>query len=277
MQHLKSRRGDTLVEVLFSITVFALIAVITVSLMNSGIYTAQKSLEVTMARNEIDAQAEALRFIHNSYLAEKELATGSKQFMALWQTLTSDRNALDLTSPGLAERFSESFNSWDNCEEAYDPTRDFSVHNPSTNTFVLNTRLIQPENVNTHITYDEDSTINYTALLDKMVVNSKNSLGDYKLKEATVYPRILYSKWGGNSIFDPNNDAANLKEEAMYREISSAEGIWIVAVKGGTRDPNTRQPEYFDFHIRTCWHSVGRYVPSTIGTIVRLYNPDIIE
>ena len=56
--------GDTLIEVMFSVTVFALVIVVSINLMNGGINTAQKTLEVTMTRNEIDAQAEAIRFIH---------------------------------------------------------------------------------------------------------------------------------------------------------------------------------------------------------------------
>lgn len=64
-----SQKGDTLIEVLFAVTVFSLIAVGSLSVMNQGTATAQRSLEITLVRQQIDAQAEALRFIHDSYIA----------------------------------------------------------------------------------------------------------------------------------------------------------------------------------------------------------------
>lgn len=63
------QKGDTLIEVLFAVTVFSLVAVGSLSIMNQGTATAQSSLEITLVRQEIDAQAEALRFIHDSYIA----------------------------------------------------------------------------------------------------------------------------------------------------------------------------------------------------------------
>jgi type II secretory pathway pseudopilin PulG len=63
------QKGDTIIEVLFAITIFSLVAVGSMSIMNQGTQTAQRSLEITLVRSEIDAQAEALRFIHESYIA----------------------------------------------------------------------------------------------------------------------------------------------------------------------------------------------------------------
>lgn len=64
----RSEQGDTLIEVLFAITVFSLIVVTSLMLMNQGISASQRSLEITLARQQIDAQAEALRFMHASYV-----------------------------------------------------------------------------------------------------------------------------------------------------------------------------------------------------------------
>jgi len=64
-----SQKGDTLIEVLFAVTVFSLVAVGSLSIMNQGTTVAQRSLETTLVRQEIDAQAETLRFIHDSYIA----------------------------------------------------------------------------------------------------------------------------------------------------------------------------------------------------------------
>jgi len=61
-------RGDTLIEVLFAITIFSLIVVTSMSLMNQGVAASQRSLETTLVRQQIDGQAEALRFLHESYV-----------------------------------------------------------------------------------------------------------------------------------------------------------------------------------------------------------------
>jgi len=63
------QHGDTLVEVLFATAVFSLVAVSCMSIMNQGAATAQRALEISLVRNEIDAQAETLRFLNASYIA----------------------------------------------------------------------------------------------------------------------------------------------------------------------------------------------------------------
>jgi len=64
----RNTRGDTLIEVLFAVAVFSLVAVGSLSIMNQGAATAQRSLEITLVRQEIDAQAETLRFLNSSYI-----------------------------------------------------------------------------------------------------------------------------------------------------------------------------------------------------------------
>lgn len=63
------QRGDTLIEVLFAVTVFSFVIVGALAVMNQGTAAAQRSLDVTLVRQEIDAQAETLRFFHDSYVA----------------------------------------------------------------------------------------------------------------------------------------------------------------------------------------------------------------
>ena len=69
MSNKSNIRGDTLIEVLFAIMVFSLVAVSSMSIMNQGTATAQLALEITLVRQGIDAQAETLRFLHSSYIA----------------------------------------------------------------------------------------------------------------------------------------------------------------------------------------------------------------
>ena len=69
LKPLISRRGDTIIEVTFCFVVFILVSAISVSMMNRSYAKIQNSLQITTVRNEIDAQAEALRFIHDSYIS----------------------------------------------------------------------------------------------------------------------------------------------------------------------------------------------------------------
>lgn len=69
MLGMRSSQGDTIIEVLFSITIFAMIAIAGLTIMNQGMNTAQRSLEITLVKQQIDSQAETLRFIHQSYIA----------------------------------------------------------------------------------------------------------------------------------------------------------------------------------------------------------------
>lgn len=63
------QRGDTIVEVMFAVAVFAMLAVGAISIMNQGTLVAQRSLEITLVRQQIDSQAESLRYLHKSYVA----------------------------------------------------------------------------------------------------------------------------------------------------------------------------------------------------------------
>ena len=61
----KLNGGDTLVEVLLGVTIFSLVAVIALETMNRGMAIAQYSLETTLVRQQVDAQAEMLRYAHD--------------------------------------------------------------------------------------------------------------------------------------------------------------------------------------------------------------------
>ena len=119
-------RGDTLIEVLFAITVFSLIIVTSLSIMNQGIAAAQRSLEITQVRQQIDGQADTLRFLHDSYVAvyrtgvtSADLTGPAKQWALIMET-----SSVSVASP---------FSSTATCERP--SGRDFIV-NPKTATFV---------------------------------------------------------------------------------------------------------------------------------------------
>lgn len=70
MLMMKQRRGDTIVEVMFAVAVFSLVAVVTVVLMNLGTNNTLRSVETTAARQAIDGQVAALQLMHDSYIAQ---------------------------------------------------------------------------------------------------------------------------------------------------------------------------------------------------------------
>lgn len=65
----RNQRGDTLIEVLFAVSVFSLVAIGSLAVMNQGTAASQRALEITLVRQQMDAQAEALRFLNSSYIA----------------------------------------------------------------------------------------------------------------------------------------------------------------------------------------------------------------
>ena len=121
------KKGDTLVEVMFAIGIFSLVAITITSVLMSGSSNMQTSLETTMARNEIDAQAEALRFIHQGYISEKSDEM-SGPYTSLWNQIVdlakSNDTALARNSANVVE-FRPS-----TCSVLYDENaeKDWQVH-----------------------------------------------------------------------------------------------------------------------------------------------------
>ncbi len=201
---MKFRKGDTLIEVLLAIAVFAVVMLIGLSTMNNGMSRALASLQLTMARNAMDTQAEALRFANGAFLSEyKSDDTGS------------------LSSPAILWRDNLTQGAQGSATPLESCTRGSSA-------FVIATR-------------DMGNNRGYRT---------------NNISSAITYPRISYGD-------DADTNANWLRDGLAYR---GAEGIWVEKV----HVPNTR---YYDFHIRACWSAPGSNVNTTLGTIVRLYDP----
>ena len=69
------QRGDTIIEVLLAVTVFSLAAVGALVVMNQGTNASQRALEVTLVKQQIDSQAEALRAAQQDYFVNKSNGT----------------------------------------------------------------------------------------------------------------------------------------------------------------------------------------------------------
>ena len=114
--------------------------------------------------------------------------------------------------------------------------------------FVINTNLLGPEPKNA-------------------IISAKNNDNKELFQEATTYPRLVYV------------DEGNLASESFNPSLSSAEGIYIIAVRdpGSTTIAGTNKSAYYDFYIRTCWYGTGDKTPSTISTVMRLYDPGVVN
>lgn len=113
-------RGDTLIEVLFAIMVFSLVAVSSMSIMNQGTATAQTALEITLVRQGIDAQAETLRFLHASYIA-------------------SDKTSVPAVPPIPADQWSGISAQ----ASSFTSVSAFGTCSPPSNSFILNNRTAE--------------------------------------------------------------------------------------------------------------------------------------
>ena len=233
------KRGDTLIEVAIAIAIFSLVAIGVVGVVNTSTSAAQSSLEVTLVREEIDAQAEALRFIHNSYIAGgKANAANNNKYKALWGRITE--RAISANNSGLLNAVTNFYPS--TCAELYDSNINNRSGIYAQNAFIINTRTLEPEYVSS------------------------------KFTTAATYPRLIYS--------GANDDA--LLDETGYEALNRVEGIYVVAVP----DVNTttiinngvakRVPAFYDFYIRTCWFAPGAERPSTISTVIRLQDPEMV-
>lgn len=91
MNRHQTQRGDTIIEVMFAFAVFAMVAVGSIAIMNQGVAATQHSLEITLVREQIDAQADALRYIHGAYVTDYVRGQAASKYdgvAARWVKLT---------------------------------------------------------------------------------------------------------------------------------------------------------------------------------------------
>ena len=249
---MKFKKGDTLVEVALAIGIFSMVAITVVSVVNSSTSSAQSALEVTITREEIDAQAEALRFIHDSYSTGDDTGSSSSlntntvysdiwnKIISLAKTVPTDGESTDLEyQPSTCEELYANGDEWLKARGA----------------FIINTRNLASSNVN------------------EIIYTAKDNEGFFT--PAVTYPRVLH-----NTI-DKNQDTSSLIEQGKGSEFYGAEGIFIIPTKhekAAVRVTNSgmvNRIDFYDFYIRTCWFGPGADRPTTISTVVRLYDPKL--
>ncbi len=192
-------RGDTLIEVMFAITIFSMVVVSSVAIMNKGLAAAEQTLGITVTRQLIDSQAQILRMAHDSYVAQYP-SSAYTGLAAVYNTIES--STYSSNAPG------SDFIGSVSC-----PT---NVQRGSTKSFVIDPATTQLIAVQTNI------------------------------------PPVAFPVISGSPT-------------------ATVQGIWVEAVR---QDASANTPiGYIDFHINACWPGPDSSVPLTIGTIVRLYDP----
>lgn len=269
------KRGDTIIEVMFALSVFCLVAVISISMMNVGVAQAENSLEVVVTRNELNAQAEALRFIHSSFISEKTLptydeltpaerASGEKyqQYASLWREITknaiSPNDAKEITDLESTIFTPSSTTGLAGCDRLYEGGDDSILSKKRA--FVLNTRDLNSTNVNGIFNVG----ISYISAVRNVGVGKQ-------FIAAPLNARVIFARPGAAETGDLSNSTTQFTDGTglSYNRVLQSEGIWIVALTDGTPTP-----QYYDFYIQSCWYGPNTTSPTTIDTVIRLYNPE---
>lgn len=221
----RGERGDTIIEVIFAVTVFSLVAVGGITIMNQGAATAQRSLEIGLVREQIDSQADALRYIHSAYIANGATPGADTP----WERVIA--KAYDATDSSVIGLSGLIGSSGTECASPSDGTGK---------PFAINANELDTKNADKYLLLGQAAN----SYEDNIADTTKNLFASPE-----TYAMLRYPGSGGVS-----------------RVV--ADGIWVQAVKSPAGTP----VGYYDFHIMACWSSPGQSVPSTLGTIVRLYN-----
>lgn len=267
-------KGDTLVEVTIAVGIFALVAISVVAVVNISTSGAQSALEGTLTREEVDSQAETLRFIQSAYVNDSNLdkdgaGEESKLFLynAIWDEVV--KNAEDnMLNDGteIGGSFSRDFKP-DSCSELYEGDYLTEQH-----AFIIDIRKLNA--------YDDPNSEKNVYDFAKQVVLPVAQNKDL-FAAATTYPHLVYEKY--DPIKDENESEDALLNQGDFDILSRVEGIYIVGIKDKnttsivTEDSIENKAAYYDFYVRSCWYNAGSETPSTISTLIRLRDPDSVE
>ena len=259
------KRGDTLIEVTLAIGIFSMIAIAITAVMSSGTSGAQTSLETTLAREEIDTQAEALRFIQTAYATNKN-DTENNKFRDLWQEIKE--HAIKMDSGGTwteAKRNAVLQYTPSSCE-----TKDLFPNDDIGNAaFIINPRTLG--------TFEKGNGVK--GIPSVYIRRAASTTNTARFTQPSIYPRLVFASSATGAAAD---DA--IIEEGDNNYLYRAEGLYVIAVRDtgtttvvGDGDTDRTKQAFYDFYIRACWYGTDANEPSTIATVIRLYDPDAVE
>lgn len=129
--------GDTMIEVLFAVSIFSLLAVCCLSIMNQGTSTAQRSLEITLVRQEIDSQAEILRYLNEAYASSYQSGTSYSEYFDSAGEIDKPAGQWAYMMKNLDDNYSKSSAS------DFASLKDGRCPDLPPGSFIMNTRKIQ--------------------------------------------------------------------------------------------------------------------------------------
>lgn len=238
------QRGDTIIEVLLAVTVFSLVAVGGMAIMNQGAAMAQRSLEIGLVRQQIDAQADALRYIHNAYVTSSGSSTADAA-KEVWDSVAT-KHAVTQSQP---------FNNVADGQRCYLPSAAPRANSDPANTgepFAIDIRKLDGKNTPGIAPANADPVIAYehAALSETIPINAMS------VSASAGFP-VTFAQVRYKSMTDLTTPAV-------------AHGVWIQAVHS---DGVNGSLPYYDFNIRACWLTPGQSAPVKLATVVRLYDP----
>lgn len=236
----KFNRGDTIAEVLFAIAVFSFIMIAILQIMQQGTIATQTALEINLARNQMNSQAEAIRFINSaSQSRERKGEAGDTSiYTGLWNYLKENKQKTSVYD-------------WSSIVKL--DSKDRRMHcvkmSEIDRAFVIDVKNLNPRTAVSNNAGGAESEIN------QMLNNAIQS--DNKITEAVTYPRLVHV-----NTSDDNNKISQANSEFLR-----SEGLWVEMVESSRNNTSIA----YDFHIRACWEISGVSSPITLGTIIRVY------
>lgn len=247
------QRGDTIIEVILAVTVFSVVAVGGIGVMNQGVATAQRSLEIGLVRAQIDAQADALRYVHSTYVSS--LGTVNPGAKDIWDAVAGNRAVAG------AQDFRE-ISDGKRCQPVVSSARAPAKPGSDGRTFAIDIRKVDGKATRNIAATTSSSPVLF---FDSSIASSAepvpiNSTTD---NNAAGFP-VTYAQVRYKELDDPNT-------------VAVSHGVWVQAVysEGANTGGTTASLGYYDFNIRACWLAPGQQAPVTLGTVVRLYDPAV--
>ena len=228
------KKGDTLVEVTLAVGIFSMIAVAVVAIMSNGTSNAQTALETTLARAEVDAQVEALRFIQQS--------VGSNDgFRGLWSSIT-EKAYTNNSSDNVPDEISK-----------YKPTDCGGLYKDD---LPANAFFIDVDELHT-LTDASSGGAGDNTPENIIVWHTTGESTSSRLTTTPTYPQI-----------SPGGDEPSVAKGIFI--VAVKDPGTVIIPKDINQDQIETTQSFYDFYVHTCWNSSNSDHPSTVSTVIRL-------
>ena len=101
-----------------------------------------------------------------------------------------------------------------------------------------------------------------------------NFINNYKTAQLTSCQSVISSNYHAFVLDGANVFQGRIEENSSSSAIPSVNtgGLFVVTVKSPNED-TSKNPDYYDFYINTCWDAPGANIPTKLSTTIRIQNP----